>query len=389
MAELLDGVAPYAAENPIVAAAMHLKDEEVPLGARAERSVLAPVIRRAVRKDTNARFHGAVEMADAIRGAFAAVGVAVSPEIKRDLVKLGGSTVKSALRRTESLTGALRTPVASSVSTTDQTVPMSGPLFNSAQSIGGGVTAQKPATTTGRLIGLVTVLFALLVASIALLVGVSRAAPPRLTDIQAVDREGAAGEPTLPQAPTGVAGGGALPSELGVVPNEGSAAPNQETFDSRFALEGSAAGSGTAFAIEGESNRVLDDFAAGDIVIGDAVARDSVARGSVEAPGAGRTTTEAAAEREDVADASRSRSSRSARDTPEEPRRRPNTASRTDEARSRPEASAVETPQMARPAPIRRAAWSLTDPAPSAGDVAPASDTQRMIQPRPALRLDD
>jgi serine/threonine protein kinase len=62
MAELLDGVAPYGLKNVTVKSSPHLARGAVPLGERSARSVLGPIIERAVEKDLKRRYESAGEM---------------------------------------------------------------------------------------------------------------------------------------------------------------------------------------------------------------------------------------------------------------------------------------------------------------------------------------
>ena len=67
MAEALDGRAPYASDVPVMSAHQHLQGGVIPLGPDAERSPLAPIIRRAAEAKIEDRYPTAAAMLADIR----------------------------------------------------------------------------------------------------------------------------------------------------------------------------------------------------------------------------------------------------------------------------------------------------------------------------------
>lgn len=112
MAELLDGTAPYAGDNAIVSAAMHLGSDPVPLGPRARASRLGPIIARALEKRPAARFGSAAEMAEAIHRVYAAAGQSISAEMAKGVLAGTRDMAAASPRPTDHLQPAPQTPTA-------------------------------------------------------------------------------------------------------------------------------------------------------------------------------------------------------------------------------------------------------------------------------------
>lgn len=70
MVEMLDGTAPYEYPDEDPAASPHLWEAPVPLGKRAARSRLAPILRRALGKELDERYASAAEMLDDLEQAY-------------------------------------------------------------------------------------------------------------------------------------------------------------------------------------------------------------------------------------------------------------------------------------------------------------------------------
>lgn len=91
MVEMLDGTPPYDYPDDEPAASPHLWEEPVPLGRRAQKSVLAPILQKALGKELEDRYESASAMLDDLEKAY--------DEIRRRKTKSGKTTLDSVSKR--------------------------------------------------------------------------------------------------------------------------------------------------------------------------------------------------------------------------------------------------------------------------------------------------